>query len=278
VQSKHVLDRWIVARFEKLASESSAQLDQYKVLEPARAIRDFIADLSQWYIRLSRNRFKSNDTEDKQAALATTRFILLELSKLIAPFMPFLAEDIYIKMRGDKESVHLEEWPTFGRIDEKILANMEAIRTDVSLGLEARARAGIKVRQPLASVSLKSKDTYEAELLELLRDELNVKEVFFNPKQENVVVIDTTITDELKKEGVARDLIRFVQEMRKKAGLSPDDAITLTIHSDTDGQEIVRTFESEIKKVTGSKEISLAETDGEVLALDPLSFTVHIER
>ncbi len=281
-KSSHPLDQWIIALLHKLTAETADSLDGYKVLEPARAIRDFIADLSQWYIRVSRERFRGEDAADRAQALSTTKYILRELSKIIAPFMPFLAEDIYLRVTGgtEKESVHLETWPIYHKPDEKILKSMVEIRNVVSQGLEARARAAVKVRQPLASVTIKAaKGTYADPLLELVRDELNVKETVLDPKIAADVLLDTNITPALKKEGTARDLIRYIQDMRKAAGMSPKDSITLSIATDDVGKEIVTEYRDEIQKVTGARELKLEHIEnGAGLKLDNMSFTFAIKR
>jgi len=152
--SKNVLDKWILSRLTELCSEVTKNLEGFNTIKAARPIREFVTDFSTWYIRRSRDRFKGDDEEDKQYALATTRFVLIELSKLIAPFMPFIAETIYLGVsKGkEKESVHLESWPPKGRIDKKLLEKMTHVRSVVSASLEARELAGIRVRQPLQTL------------------------------------------------------------------------------------------------------------------------------
>ena len=155
------MDRWILAKLNKLIIDVTKNMNEYHILEPAREIREFIADFSQWYIRRSRDRFKI-EGEDKEYALTTTRYVLLELVKLMAPFTPFTSEQIYRKVRSiDMEkSVHLTEWPKaksgIKNNESEILNDMEEVRKIVSLGLEARASVGIKVRQPVASLKIKN--------------------------------------------------------------------------------------------------------------------------
>ncbi len=127
-------------------------MEKYELDKATRPFADFIDDLSTWYLRRSRDRFKGDDENDKVAALSTTRLVLIELSKLLAPFMPFIAEEIYLKLNGGIESVHLENWPDQGKIDIDLLENMKVVREIASLGLEARSKAKINVRQPLGKL------------------------------------------------------------------------------------------------------------------------------
>ncbi len=314
LKSTNVLDVWILARLNQLVREVTDGLDTYKLLEPARAIRDFIADLSQWYLRRSRNRFKSQITStkfqtnhkpqnpneenkeisDKNAALATLRFTLCELSKLMAPFTPFFAEHLYKAVDGGKESVHLEEWPEVNsklkNQNAKVLEEMEEVRKIVSLALEQRAKANIKVRQPLASLKLKSKIparlnetsrsgglNLKSELLKLIQDEVNVKKVLFDAGILSEVELDTTITPELKEEGDVRELIRAIQDLRKETGLTAGDLALLTIDTDENGKKFVRKCERELMKATQLKKINFAQmAEGAEVAFDSFSLKMAI--
>ena len=153
--SPNILDRWILSRLNELNKEVTAGMEKYELDKATRPFADFIDDLSTWYLRRSRDRFKGDDEDDKVAALSTTRLVLIELSKLLAPFMPFIAEEIYVKLDGGKESVHLESWPSQGKIDIDLLGNMKVVREIASLGLEARSKAKINVRQPLGKLLVK---------------------------------------------------------------------------------------------------------------------------
>ncbi|MDD5068640.1 MAG: class I tRNA ligase family protein [Candidatus Pacebacteria bacterium] len=246
--SENVLDRWIEAKFAELLATVETGLDAYRVFEPARAIRDFMADLSQWYLRRSRDRFKSDDVLDRTNAVQTTRTVLLQLAKLMAPFTPFVAEDVYRRLRGEKESVHMESWPKREKIDSKLLKEMEAVRNLVSLGLEARSKALIKVRQPLAKITVKA-EKMSPELVGLMKDELNVKEVMFDAKLSSNVLLDIVITPALKEEGEYRELLRVIQDFRKEKKLQASDKISLFLTAPKEILAIVKKFETEIKKV-----------------------------
>ncbi len=282
--SKYVLDAWIINLLNKLIQETTENLEKYKVLEPSRAFRDFIADFSQWYLRRSRDRFKNSDDVDKKAALATTRFVLQEFSKLLAPFMPFLGEDIYQKVKGNnsKESVHLEDWPVAGKVDEKILEEMAVTRKVVTMGLEARANKKIKVRQPLATFTVGRK--LSKEMIEIVKDELNVKEVavdesLFSEADEKIILNDV-ITPELKLEGQAREFMRAVQDLRKETGLSPSDVVTLKVEADKAGQAVIEKFKKEIMKTAQLKALEFKEgaEKAQEVKIDELVFKISITK
>ncbi len=245
--SKNVLDKWILARLNQLIKEGTESLDNFKLFEPARALRDFVGDLSTWYIRRSRDRFKGEDEEDKQFALATTKHVFIELAKFMAPMTPFFAEDLYQKVGGEKESVHLDNWPVNEMVDEEVLSSMKITRDIVTSGLEARQKQNIKVRQPLASLVINQK--LNQEFLELIKDEINVKDIKFGEE----IILDTNITPELQREGDFREFLRSVQGMRKDNDLLPNDLVTLVVPESS--KDIISGFEEELKKVAGIKEI-----------------------
>jgi isoleucyl-tRNA synthetase len=269
-KSQNILDQWIIAKLNQLIENTTANLDKYVLLEPTRAIRDFIADLSQWYLRRSRDRFKEEGNDPpvgrhgKQAALATTKHVLLTLAKIMAPFTPFFAEELYQNVGGDKESVHLDDWPTVGKIDEQLLKDMETVRTIASRGLEARMAAKINVRQPLAALRIKNDGSLRqlAEednigLVELIKDEVNVKKVEFNASVEKDVELDTAMTSALKEEGDLRELLRKIQDLRKEKGLSVGDKASLVVPVEL--KSLADKFGGEIKKATSLINIEVGE-------------------
>jgi isoleucyl-tRNA synthetase len=226
--SPHVLDQWILALWNKTLLTVTAGLEKYQPLDPARALRDFITEFSQWYIRRSRDRFKSDDAHDKDYAIATTQYILQELAKALAPFTPFIAEEIWQKV-GKSESVHLENYPIPKSVPAKILDDMDAVRTLVTLGFDARQKAGIKVRQPLAQLSIPQHELGN-EYLEILKDELNIKNILIDENvKEGTVLLDIEVTPELKDEGEMRELVRRLQDMRKAKGFVPTDLIAIML-------------------------------------------------
>ena len=228
---KSLLDRWIEGRTQELVGKVTAHLDSYDTVRATRVIADYVDDLSRWYVRRSRGR---RDV----AFFATLHGCLLTISKVIAPFMPYLAEMLYGGLGrssgkpASAESVHLTNWPKANRglIDRKLFRGMETIRRLASLALAKRAEMGMRVRQPLGALKVKNVKAIEfEELLELLKEEVNVKEVVVDPKIKGEVELDTTITPELREEGLVRELVRNIQEMRRDAGLKPQRGIRVQV-------------------------------------------------
>ncbi|MFQ5661939.1 MAG: class I tRNA ligase family protein, partial [Candidatus Paceibacteria bacterium] len=275
LESTNVLDVWILAQLNKLIADSTKNMDEYNIFEPARGIREFVADFSQWYIRRSRDRFKV-EGEDKENALMTTRYVLLQLSKLMAPLTPFIAEDVYKRAGGEKESVHLEDWPRDSHYRQEILDDMTKVRKIVSLGLEARASRGIKVRQPLAKLTVETSKELDNELSQLIKDEVNVKEVVYKEGADGKVELDTELTQELKDEGAVRELTRAIQNERKNAGLTPQDSIELEIETDDKSKEFVEKFSEQIKMGTLTKEINFTNVDVDEIRIDSYSFKFKV--
>ncbi len=241
------LDKWIVSRVHQLNQHVTKYMDDYNLPEAMSDILPFIDDASNWFVRRSRRRFwKSVDDSDKADAYRTLHYVLLKLSVILAPFTPFLAEELYQKLGGGNESVHLLDWPTNFTVDEDVLHEMRAVREYVNEGLSLRAKAGLKVRQPLASVTIPSRhDHIDTEAI--LMEELNVKAVLIG----DVFQLDGTMTLELKREGLMREVIRYVQNARKNAGLNIDDRIALSLETSSDElAAAIETHKDEIKAET----------------------------
>ena len=270
------LDIWIVSRLHQLITEVERGLNNYNLQDATKPILPFLDDASNWYVRRSRRRFwKSEDDGDKNDAYRTLHYVLVRLSYMLAPFTPFLAEELYHNLTGDNESIHLKDWLPAGEIDNSMLRDMNALRTAVNDGLSKRASEGIKVRQPLASVKLIntiSQDTpveVAQFLIDIAKDELNVKsvEIVTDSESESAqpsVVYDLTITPELKREGLMREIIRHVQSARKQAGLQIDDRIVLSISSDdSEISQAVDAFADVIKAETLAVELNSAADESE---------------
>ena len=270
------LDIWIVSRLHQLITEVERGLNNYNLQDATKPILPFLDDASNWYVRRSRRRFwKSEDDSDKNDAYRTLHYVLVRLSYMLAPFTPFLAEELYHNLTGDNESIHLKDWLPAGKIDNSMLRDMNALRTAVNDGLSKRASEGIKVRQPLASAKLIntiSQDT-SAEvaqfLIDIAKDELNVKsvEIVTDSESESAqpsVVYDLTITPELKREGLMREIVRHVQSARKQAGLQIDDRIVLSISSDdSEISQAIGAFADVIKSETLAVELNSVVDESE---------------
>ncbi|MBZ9577460.1 isoleucine--tRNA ligase [Patescibacteria group bacterium] len=228
LQSNNILGRWIISRLNNLIGRVTRSLDRYNTSAATVAIEKFfIDDLSLWYVRRSRKRFHQG-AKGRKEAIETLYYVLLDLTKLIAPIMPFFAEEMYSNLRLENmpESIHLFDWPKVykEKIDKDLEEKMKQVRESVTQALAQRAELGIKVRQPLAGLKIKNK--LDEELLELIKDEVNVKKITFGKE----VKLDTKISKELREEGIVREVIRHIQEMRKKAGLKTKDRILVQCH------------------------------------------------
>jgi len=221
------LDQWIISRVHQLVDSIGKSMDAYDIPNALKPVLPFIEDASNWYVRRSRRRFwKSGDDADKNNAYRTLHYVLVQLSMILAPFTPFLAEELYQKLTGG-ESVHLLDWPVVGHINELVVNDMETVREYVNTGLSIRAKERQKVRQPLASVTVPSLGEF-VDFEDILSEELNVKSV----KIGDEFALDLVITPELRSEGLSREVVRHIQNARKEAGLNIDDRIELSLSTD----------------------------------------------
>ncbi|MBI2607303.1 MAG: class I tRNA ligase family protein [Candidatus Doudnabacteria bacterium] len=254
---ENVLDRWIVIKTEKLMLEVESGLESYDTVKATRTILAYLDELSTWYVRRSRGR-------KDLVFFEVLRHCLLVTSRVMAPFTPFISEIIFRNLtRRDIISVHLTDWPKgvkLGKADEKLLADMEEVRSLVETGHSLRKAKQIKVRQPLAKLFYitKSGKSLEVGLVKILADELNVKSI--EHKKTGEVDFEWKISAELKQEGLARDLERTVQEMRKNRGLKVGEMVNLSY--DTEDEELLaamqlfdtkKTYIKEVEKVKGIK-------------------------
>ena len=262
--SKNILDQWVAIRMDALVRDVTEKVEAYDIVGAARLLDEFVInDFSQWYIRRSRRRFQHPETaEEKKEAAATGGYVLWTLSKLCAPFTPFLAEAIWQALRektGLKErSVHLAEWPTASRRQEaggrRMLEDMDAVREIATQALKLRAEAGIKVRQPLAKLQITDRRLQKKnELLDLVKEEINVKEIIFGKEAS----LDTEITPELKEEGIVREFVRAAQDMRRDLGLKPKEVIRCQVSGARLIEEIIEKWQREIKKQINASQIKV---------------------
>ena len=264
---KHVLDRWILAKLNVLVKETTENLENYIVTETARDIGEFINDLSTWFVRRSRDRMKTGEGVD------VLRQVLLTISKLMAPFTPFLTEALYQDL-GESGSVHLADWPIADEalIDEQVLKDMASARLIVSAALERRAVAGINVRQALASMAVGAMHALPDEYTQIILDEVNVKKIDWQKADQLSVELDTTLTPELLREGLVREMIRQTNAARKEAGLTVDDRVKLTVTTmDEQVNLAIDEHKAELLEGTRANEVVVEVGAGE-------SFSVKIQK
>ena len=252
------LDQWIVSRVHQLSAEVRKGMDVYDMPAATRPILPFIEDASNWYVRRSRRRFwKSDDDADKKNAYRTLHYALVQLSVILAPFAPFLAEELYQKLTGG-ESVHLLDWPKAGHINAQVVSDMETVREYVNQALSVRAKQRIKIRQPLASVTVTGLGQ-AVNFADILTEELNVKKVL----QGSELSLDLVITPELKREGLMREVVRYIQAARKNAGLNVDDRINLalTVLPSAEAEQLEKAI-TEYSKVIAEETLTKEFDDG----------------
>ncbi|MCB9824090.1 isoleucine--tRNA ligase [Candidatus Nomurabacteria bacterium] len=271
-KSDNVLDKWVLARLQETINVVVEKMDDYTVMEAARQLAPLVNDLSTWYVRRSRDRINSGDAE----SLHVLFFVLSSLSKLIAPFVPFMAEEIYQTLNlpdyTEFGSVHFDFFPSYKELEQseiEILQRMANTREVVSLALSVRVSEAIKIRQPLAGLYVTSESLNL--FSDLIEDEVNVKVVHvgseipsqisampFSESKEYKVYLDTTLTRELELEGAARDLIRKIQDMRKEENLDVSDRVKVFLMDEADNAEILKMFGDYIKDKVGAEEIEFS--------------------
>ncbi|HET8991738.1 MAG TPA: isoleucine--tRNA ligase [Candidatus Saccharimonadales bacterium] len=264
------LDEWIISKLHALTKEVDSNMSAYDLPNAVKPIIPFIEDASNWYVRRSRKRFwKSSNDSDKVAAYSTLYYVLTKLAVIIAPFTPFMSEELYRSLTGG-ESVHLLDWPAEGHINELVVSKMNFVRDVITEGLSVRAKNSIKVRQPLSKVILKNHKMLDMKLdyyyLDIIREELNVKNVEVDQTIDASVSLDLHITDELRREGYAREIIRHIQQARKEAGLEVDDRINLSLVTSHD----------DLQKVLDDKPL-IDEISHETLAVSLTTDPANVE-
>jgi isoleucyl-tRNA synthetase len=258
-KSPHVLDRWIFSRLGELVRDMTIAFDAYDMPQAVRPLREFVEDYSTWYLRRSRDRVKGERTDDGQYALATQREVLLSLSQLMAPLAPFIAESLYQDLGGKEKSVHLSNWPSQLPIDASLVENMKIARKAASLGLQLREKAGIKIRQPLARLSLKQ--LLPQELQTIVIDEVNVKEIVIDLALPEEAELTTELTEELREEGMLREWVRTIQAWRKEQKFSVSDRPGILIIGPD--APFIRKHREVLREATGL--LSLEAKEGETV-------------
>lgn len=271
VSSMHPLDQWILCRLSDLISVSTRSLDAYSLFVPARAIREFVDELSTWYVRRSRERLRIGE----QGAKQTLYVVLKTLAKVMAPLTPFIAEELWqdLRVQDDTESVHLAPWPESFTVSnkEEVYQKMDDVRRLATAGNALRKTLGIPVRQPLSAFFTDVE--IGSEYAGLLKEELNVK----NIQKGESIDFDRTITEALKDEGNFRELVRFVQDTRKKMSLTAGQAVRLFIQTDAAGREFVDRFEAALLEEVSASSVSFEDTVGEEAVIDAMRFIIRLE-
>ena len=282
----NVLDQWILAKLNELVINMTNNLDGYKLLEPVRELREFIGDLSTWYLRRSRDRLKDGDVNAKK----TLYYVLKTTAKLLAPFAPFSADDIWQKLKTNEDSlsVHLVEWPkelltglalNKGEVPkaEGVLAEMQKVRDVCTEGHALRKKLNIAVKQPLAKLTITDFPISE-KYYQIIMDELNVESVVVDPNLSVYgahVILDSEITPELKRKGNYRELVRALQDLRKETGLTPDDTINLKISENS--KELLLGFENDLKKTVQIRDVEFIDGINEI-TIDDQVYKISIEK
>ncbi|MBP7740791.1 isoleucine--tRNA ligase [Candidatus Woesebacteria bacterium] len=246
-KSDDIMDIWIISRLNTLISDVTKYMDNYNLIKASRELMDFVDELSTWYLRRSRDRLRDSSS----ASLHVFGFVLIKLAQLFAPITPFFSETMWHNLVNEKTSVHHTDWPIadIKLINNKLENDMLQVRKVVEKAHSLRSESGIKVRQPLAKITcFVTEDKPEDKLIQVLADEINVKEVDWKRTTETLrVQLDTKISDELKAEGEARELMRNIQKLRKKAGLKVSETVKI------ETPEWPKEWKNEIEKKTGSK-------------------------
>ena len=259
IKSNEITDKWIISRLNESGFKINQYLENYDTIRACNEIKIFVDDLSTWYIRINRNRF-----DDEKAGIETLRYVLNEFSKIIAPILPFVSEEIYQTLNDKKKSVHLEDYPKFDKknINHKIIDDMEIARKVVSAGLMERDKVQIGLKWPLQSADITTNLNIGKESIEIIKQQLNVKEIKLS-KGEEKVSLNTKMTAELESEGYARELSRQIQAFRKKLGLRKDNKIETHIITDDKFKKILDSQKDFLRERTNSKKLEIVMTGKE---------------
>ena len=281
--SDNLLDKWIISRLNQTTDLLTTSVDKYEIPKGLKELRLFIDDLSNWYIRRSRRRFwKSESDQDKELAYNTLWYSLVRVSQLLAPWSPFISEHVYRDITNGGElpnSVHLTDWPEMSKYDVGILEDMNMAREAIAEALSQRAEAKIKVRQPLESVDITTTKQLPYQMKQIIEEEVNVKKVNLEVASSPGVKLNTKINDELRREGYMREVLRHVQNHRKKAGLNVEDRIQLSLTGDEKLMNYIEEFRDDIAKEVLAVSVDESTKEYEaVVSIDGLTLNIGIDK
>lgn len=283
---KNVLDQWLLLQLNVLIKDVSQSMTEYQLPKAVRPIQNFIDQFSTWWLRRSRERFKTASGQEKEEALLVFGFALLTLAKVMAPFTPFVAEEIYQAVGESRDSVHLAGWPELIKIDlapeiaDKLLTQMEQLRKVVEMGLAQRTEQAIKIRQPLKKITVYGLE-FNHNLAKLLAEELNVQETVFVKGGELRVELDTTIDQELKQLGLLRELVRTLNSLRKNQNLTIGDQIKIYWQSQAEPLRQVfanSALAKELKRAVLAEELVEKENSAEEVLVNEEKIKLTIEK
>jgi isoleucyl-tRNA synthetase len=262
--TENITDKWILTRLNQFTLNTKDYLENYNTIKACEEIKNFIDELSTWYIRLNRDRFNSEDKTPKKVL----KYVLETFSKVAAPVLPFITERIYQTIHKN-DSVHLQEYPKLNKdTNEKLISQMSSTREIVSLGLKARDQNQIGLKWPLVKATITCEQKQDKELQEIIKSQLNVKKLEFKVGKSSEVTLDTKLTPELEAEGFARELTRAIQAERKNKNLVKEDPIEVIINGDLD--HTIEEYLEKSKEKIGAKKITYADKDKK------LEKTLHI--
>lgn len=261
--SNQLIDVWIISRLNRFIRDVEKEMTDYNTIRTCATIKDFVDELSTWYVKITRDRFNDGEKD----AIETLGFVLSEFSKVVAPIIPFVAEKIYQTVYSERESVHLQNWPRANskKINSKLENDMAVVRAIVSAGLRERDKIQIGLKWPLSKATILGGDfKLGKELQEIIKNQLNVKELVFKKGKELTIELDSKITPELEAEGYAREMSRQIQAFRKELGLNKEEEVeTKLIISDEELKKILDKWRGYIRERTNSKKVEIVTTDKE---------------
>lgn len=257
-ESLEITDRWILSRMNEFGLNVNYYLENYNTIKACNEIKEFVNDLSTWYVKINRERIEEDET-----ARGILRYVLESISKIISPVIPFVAEKIYQSLNGEKSSVHLENYPKFKKedINQKILSEMNVTREIVSAGLRERDKLQIGLKWPLKKAIVKCEKKMNKEFEEIIKQQLNIKEIEWKVGNKKIEVeLDSKITPELEAEGYAREVSRQVQAYRKEMGLKKENKIELFISCDKELKKYLESQKEFILCRTNSVDLKIYES------------------